>query len=216
MKYGLVGHTGRMGKEISSLFGRCGHELVFTSDIDGEHLVEPPQVVMDFSRPQALESTIRVCRDNSAALVLGTTGLCESDVEAVRELANSIPVVHSSNFGVGITLLCLMLADYASIFQDWEMEIEEKHHNKKADAPSGTALSLMAAAGRNCPAHSLRLGNLPGDHTVYLANGDELLTFSHRVINRSVLAKGALRAAEFAETTAKGYYTFQDVLRAVR
>jgi 4-hydroxy-tetrahydrodipicolinate reductase len=216
MKYGIIGHSGRMGGEISSLFGRRGHKLVLTMDEEGEESSDAPEVVLDFSRPEALISTIRICRKHGAPLVLGTTGLTERETDAVRELAAHVPVVHSSNFGVGINILGMILADYASVLGDWEMEMEEMHHNKKADAPSGTALWLMASAGRRCPAHSVRLGNLPGDHTVYFANGDEMLSFSHRVINRSVLAVGALRAAEFALGAKTGHYNFQDVLKSMK
>jgi 4-hydroxy-tetrahydrodipicolinate reductase len=213
MKYGIVGHTGRMGAEIAALFGGLGHELVLTADENGEHASGVPGVVLDFSRPSALGATIRICRERASALVLGTTGLSDEDLEAVRGLAGSVPVVHSSNFGAGVNILAMILSDYAGILRDWGMEMEEMHHDKKADAPSGTALLLMEAAGRKCPTHSVRLGNLPGDHTVYFADGDELLTFSHRVINRGLLARGALRAAEFALSAKAGYYTFRDVLR---
>ncbi|MDR1916929.1 MAG: 4-hydroxy-tetrahydrodipicolinate reductase [Synergistaceae bacterium] len=213
MKYALVGYTGRMGAEITSLFGASGHELVMTVDENGGASRGVPQIVLDFSRPSALESTLRICREHTAALVLGTTGLSSEDMSAVREMSRLVPVVYSANYGVGINILMMMLSDYSEILSDWEMEMEEMHHNKKIDAPSGTALALMDALGRKCPAHSVRLGNLPGDHTVYLANSDELLTFTHRTINRSALSRGALLAAEFAISAGKGYYNFQDVLR---
>jgi 4-hydroxy-tetrahydrodipicolinate reductase len=216
MKYALVGYTGRMGAEIIPLFGSKGHELVATLDENGGESRGAPEVVVDFSRPSALPSTLSLCREHSSALVLGTTGLSPEDAESVRGLSCEVPVVYSPNYGVGINILSMILADYSKALSGWEMEIEEMHHNKKVDAPSGTALALMDAAGRRCPAHSLRMGNLPGDHSVYFANEDELLTFTHRAINRSVLSRGALLAAEFAVSSDKGYYTFQDVLRRLK
>lgn len=216
MRYGLVGYSGRMGREIAALFGEAGHELAATLDEGGRRVDASPEVVVDFSLPSALPATLEMCREHGSALVIGTTGFSAEDESAIRELGANVPVVHSSNFGPGVNLLAMIMEDYAKIFADWEMEIEEIHHNKKRDAPSGTAIMLMRAAGRNennCPWHSLRLGNIPGDHTVFLSNGDELMTLSHRTVNRGALARGALTAAEFAAGAEPGYYTFRDVLR---
>ncbi len=216
MRYGLIGYTGRMGKELSTLLSENGHELVLTVDENEEHVAGAPQVILDFSLPGALAATLRHCREHGSALVIGTTGFSDSQLAQIRELAQSRAVVHSSNFGIGINILAMILKDYSQMLSDWEVEIEETHHNQKKDAPSGTALMLMAATGRTCPAHSLRLGNLPGDHTVHFARTDELLTFTHRIVNRGLLARGAFQAAEFALTAKPGYYTFQDVLATKR
>lgn len=216
MRYGIVGYSGRMGMEISSLFDALGHDLVLAVDENVETVTGNPEVVLAFSLPPALPATLRLCRVYGSSLILGTTGLSDNDLAEVRSFSESRPVVHSSNFGIGINILSMILGDYARMLGDWEVEIEEIHHNQKKDAPSGTALMLMEAVGRECPTHSLRMGNLPGDHAVYFARPDELLCFSHRIVNRSLLSRGALRAAEFALSAPKGYYTFQDVLRAGR
>lgn len=216
MNYGVIGCSGRMGREIQATFGESGHRAVLLADENGCHVEAPPQVIVDFSLPGALPQTLRMCREYRAALVLGTTGFSPSDIAEVRALGRECAVVHSSNFGVGINLMAMILSDYAGLLSDWEIEIEETHHNKKRDAPSGTALMLMEATGRTAPTHSLRLGNIPGDHTVHFANGDEILSMSHRIVNRSLLSRGALRAAVFAENAAPGYYNFQDVLRSER
>ena len=214
MKYGIVGHSGRMGQEVAAAFGAAGHKLVLTVDENGGELLGEPQVIVDFSRAEALATTLGLCEKHGAALVLGTTALSETQQADVRALAQSRAVVQSANFGPGINLLAMILRDYKEMLGDWTMEIVEAHHDKKVDAPSGTALLLMEPTGRTCPIHSLRMGNLPGDHTVCFSNGDELLAFSHRIVNRAMLAAGALRAAEFAATAEPGYYPFQDVLRA--
>ncbi len=216
MRYGIVGASGRMGREIAALFERAGHELVLAVDEHGMREDGTPQLVVDFSLPPALPTTLELCRRFGAALVIGTTGFDEAEKKRIRALSEECAVVYSANFGIGINLLAMILADYADLFADWELEIVEAHHNRKKDAPSGTALMLMEATGRTCPTHALRLGNLPGDHAVVYGREDELLTFSHRIVNRSLLAVGALRAAEFAHGAAKGWYTFQDVLRAAR
>lgn len=206
-----------MGREVKLAFEAAGHELVLTADEDGRRVDTRPDVVVDFSLPAALSGTVELCREYGASLVIGTTGLPEEGVRKLRELGETNAVVHSSNFGPGVNVLAMILEDYSKIFSGWEMEVEEIHHNKKRDAPSGTAIMLMEAAGRgteNCPWHSLRLGNVPGDHSVYLCNGDELMTFTHRTVDRRALAGGALIAAEFAENALPGYYTFRDVLRS--
>lgn len=213
MRYGIIGYSGRMGREIAALFSEAGHELVLTADAASENITGQPQVIIDFSLPSALASTLRYCRNYGSALVLGTTGLSDEQASEVRELAKKVPVVHSANFSIGINILAMILQDYGNMLSDWDLEIEEAHHNKKKDAPSGTAIMLMKATGRDCPTHSLRLGNLPGDHTVHYAHGDEMLAFTHRAVNRAMFAAGALKAAEFAAGAQAGYYNFQDVLR---
>lgn len=202
-----------MGRELAAIFAEAGHELTLTADAGGENIQDAPRVLLDFSLPAAWPVTSKLCRRYNAALILGTTGYSKSQQSEVRRLAEIVPLVQSSNFGIGINILAMILRDYNRMFSDWDMEIEEAHHNKKKDMPSGTALMLMNAAGRDCPAHSLRLGNLPGDHTAHYALGDELLSFTHRAVNRAIFARGALKAAEFAAEAQKGYYNFQDVLR---
>lgn len=216
MLYGIVGYSGQMGRELAALFENSGHQLVLEVDAESEKVQGSPQVIVDFSLPSAWPSTLRLCREYGSALVLGTTGLSEAQAREARELAARAVVVHSSNYGVGTNLLAMILQNYAPMLADWEMEVVEAHHNRKKDAPSGTAKMLMQAAGRDCPTHSLRLGNLPGDHSVCFALGDEALTFTHHAINRTMFARGAMRAAEFAIGAAPGYYSFQDVLRAAR
>lgn len=214
MRYGIVGYSGRMGRELEALLGKAGHELVLTVDLNGCNIMGTPQVILDFSLPSAWASTVRLCGEHNAALVLGTTGFSEAQLNEVRGLAETVPVVHSSNFGLGTNVLAMILRDYSDMLSGWDMEITEAHHNRKKDAPSGTAKMLMSAAGRTCPTHSPRLGNLPGDHTVCFALEDELLSFTHRAISRTMFARGAVKAAEFACGTVPGYYSFRDVLKA--
>jgi 4-hydroxy-tetrahydrodipicolinate reductase len=157
--------------------------------------------------------TLAICARHKAALVIGTTALGEDDFAALREYGKSAPVVQSYNFATGVNVLKMILRDYAALFDGWDLEIVESHHNKKKDAPSGTAVLLRDAAGRDCPTHSLRLGGVPGDHAVVYANDGEVVTFSHRAIARNVFAIGTLRAALFAASAPPGFYTFEDVLK---
>ena len=216
MRFGVVGSSGRMGCEVICIFGEAGHELVLSVDEASRDITGTPEVILDFSLPAGLQASIALAREYGCALVVGSTGLSDEQVGELRRLGASCAVVHSSNFGIGINLLSMILEDYRGQFADWDMEIVETHHDKKRDAPSGSALMLADATGRDFPAgrmHSLRLGNLPGDHAVHLSNGDELIVLSHRLVSRAALAAGALRAAEFARSAPAGYYTFRDVLR---
>lgn len=210
MRYGLVGASGRMGGEIRKAF--AAHELTFSLDVGGETHDAPPQVLVDFSLPAAFPSTIAAARRFACPLVIGTTGLSAEHLAELRILGEQVAVVQSFNFATGVTLLKMMLREFAPLFSDWDAEISETHHNKKKDAPSGTAILLREATGRDCPTHSLRLGGIPGDHTVCYANEGEVLTLTHRALSRSVFALGALKAAEFAVSAAPGFYSFEEVL----
>jgi 4-hydroxy-tetrahydrodipicolinate reductase len=210
MRYGVVGSNGRMGQELLKVF--AAHECVYAADVDGVRETGAPQVVLDFSTPKALPVTIGACERFRAACVVGTTALGDGDLAALRDLATRVPVVQSFNFSQGVTILKMMLRSFAPLLAGWDAEIVETHHNKKKDAPSGTAILLGKAVGRDCPTHSLRLGGVPGDHSVVFANDGEVLELSHRAISRSVFALGALRAAEFALRAKPGYYTFEEVI----
>jgi 4-hydroxy-tetrahydrodipicolinate reductase len=216
IKYGIVGYSGRMGQEIAGLFAREGHELTLTSRLAKVECRGTPNVLVDFSSHTALPGTVELCRTHGAALVVGTTALQEEHFALLKDLAEEVAVVQSFNFATGVNVLKMILRDYAPLLSDWDLEIEETHHNKKKDAPSGTAILLRDAAGRDFPPpiHSLRLGGVPGDHSVHFANDGEVLTFTHRALARNVFALGALRAALFAVDAEKGLYTFEDVLKS--
>ena len=214
MKYGLIGASGRMGGEIQKAF--ASHELCFAMDINGETATGVPEVLVDFSSPGALGATLAAVRRFSCALVLGTTALSPDQLGDVKALGGSVPVVQSFNFAAGVTLLKMILREFGPLFPDWDVEIAEIHHNKKKDAPSGTAILLRDALGRTCPTHSFRMGGIPGDHSVIFANEGEVLTLTHRALSRNVFALGALRAAEFARTAGPGFYTFEEVLSCGR
>ena len=214
MRYGLVGASGRMGGEIRKAF--AAHELCFALDMNGETSTGAPEALVDFSLPAAFAGTLEIVRRFSCPLVIGTTGLSAEQLGALKSLGESVAVVQSFNFAAGVTLMKMMLRDFAPLFADWDIEICETHHNKKKDAPSGTAILLRDATGRDCPAHSLRMGGVPGDHTVFFANEGEVLSLTHRAISRGVFALGALKAAEFAVGATPGFYTFEEVLSCGR
>lgn len=211
--YGVVGSTGRMGLEV---IAACGGKPVLRVWDAGEECDASPRVIFDFSAAAVLPHTIELCRAHHAALVVGTTALKQEHFALLRELGEEVTVVQSFNYSVGVALLAMMLHDYGPLMADWDAEIVEAHHNKKKDAPSGTAILLRDALGRDVPMHSLRVGGLPGDHAAVFGNEGETLTLTHHAISRSVFAIGAVKAARFALTREKGFYTFADVIRAAK
>ncbi len=197
------------------------------------------EVLMDFSAPENAVKNARLAKSFGTALLVGTTGLDEKQTAAVREAAESVPVMHPPNFSLGVNLMFKLAAEAARVLgDDYNIEIVETHHNQKVDAPSGTALGLArAVAGplgrdlqkdlvhgrsgkpgkrttREIGMHALRLGAIPGDHTIYFANDFECVSISHRAESRDVFASGALRAAKWLRGRKPGYYSMQDMLFA--
>ena len=211
--YGVVGFTGRMGGEIVAA---CGGTPVLRVWDAGEECDSAPRVIFDFSSYKVLPRTVELCRAHHAALVIGTTALKDEHFAQLLTLGEEVPVVQSFNFSIGVALMAMMLHDYGPLLADWDAEIFEAHHNKKKDAPSGTAILLGKALGRDVPMHSFRLGGLPGDHTAIFGNDGETLSITHHAISRSVFAIGAVKAAQFALTQEKGFFTFADVVRAAK
>ncbi len=212
MNFGLVGSSGRMGKEIIETFEEAGHLAVLRLDLDGEKIEGTPDVMIDFSRPEALDKTLGACERYGCPLVIGTTALGEKDMKRLKALSEKVPIVQSYNFSIGINVMLGMLEEFSSMMSDWDAEIIETHHNLKKDKPSGTAIMMKKAVKRDIPAHSLRIGGVPGDHSVVFANEGEILEISHRAISRKVFAIGALRAVNWIVGKKPGLYAFGEVI----
>ena len=222
MNYGIIGYSGRMGHEIISVFNASGHIPALLADERGIQLEnEKPQVIINFALPDSVNNTAELCGKYKSPLVIGTTGLKNEHMESLKKLSAEVPVIQSYNFATGINVLKIILRDFSLMLGDWDAEIVEVHHNKKKDAPSGTAILLRDAmlAGdskrKECGIHSLRIGGVPGDHIVNFSNEGEVLTFSHRAISRTVFALGALKAAEFALNAKPGLYSYEEVLKKI-
>lgn len=211
MRYGLIGSSGRMGKEIIETFK--GHDLVLEVSDTGIFRHGEPEIIIDFSNREALKTAIEMAYQFGAGIVTGTTALNQSDIVDLRRLAEKVPVVQSFNFSTGINLLRMILKEYSSLLEEFEAEIIEVHHSAKKDAPSGTAIMLKESVGRDLPIHSVRTGGIPGDHRVFFANEGEVIEISHRVISRKVFAIGALKAAMFCAERENGFYSYEEVVR---
>ncbi|AEH50194.1 4-hydroxy-tetrahydrodipicolinate reductase [Pseudothermotoga thermarum] len=212
MRYGLVGYKGKMGKELQQVFLEDGHELVVKVDVNEREITARPDVILDFSSPSALQTTISLAKEFNCAVVVGTTGLSQQQLQELKMLGEIVPVVYSANFSIGIDLVKRILAFIKDQLEGWDIWILEAHHNQKKDAPSGTALALKNIIGKDVPTLSIRAGGIPGDHTVILANSGEVVEIHHRAISRRTFALGALKAAKFAVNASRGFYSFSEVL----
>lgn len=198
----LVGAAGRMGKEIENVAAQAGYAI--DTKIDGlkdwkTAEAKSIDVVIDFSSPDGLDGALAWCLKNRKPLVSGSTGLSAKQRKALANAAKKIPVLYSGNMSLGIAVFSAMIK-YLGAVKDWDFQIEEIHHDQKKDRPSGTALllqdKLTEVAGPEVPAPlSLRGGGVPGIHTLWAMGPEETLTITHTAFNRTVFARGALRAA---------------------
>ena len=194
--------------------------------------------VIDFSHPAALAPLLDFCTERGLPVVLATTGYSEEQLRQIDEAANTIPVFRSANMSLGINVLVDLIKRAAALLgEDFDVEIEERHHRRKLDAPSGTALMLADAAasalpyepeyvydrhsvrkprdGREIGISSLRGGTIVGDHTVVFAGRDEVIELSHHAASREVFAAGAVKAAKFlAGMGTPGLYDMSDLIAA--
>ena len=234
----LCGANGAMGKLID---GILGDEVVGRVSIDGENGVPKTfaelrnvnaDMVIDFSHHTAVADVLDYAKANGCAAVIGTTGHTAGEKELIYAAAREIPVFYSGNMSLGIAVLCRLARQAAAYFPDADIEIVEIHHNRKVDAPSGTAHMLFDAikavrpeAVEHCGRagegkrtkeeigiSSLRLGSVVGVHEVHIHTGSQHLTLKHEAVTRAMLAEGAVDAARFMVGKAAGLYNMESIL----
>lgn len=191
----------------------------------------PVDVVIDFSNPANLDMLIDYCSTNNCPAVIATTGFTEEQKALIAGLSRRVPVVFAANFSLGITVMRRVLAEIAPILEgSFDMEVIEKHHNKKLDSPSGTAKMLVAALnpdhvyeevngregnrkrGKEIGIHAVRGGTIAGEHEVIFAGEDEILEIKHTAGSKKIFAAGAVTAARFTQTAEPGLYDMENVL----
>lgn len=212
IKYGIIGASGKMGIEIQNVFSEAGHESVFKFDLGGELKDGKPELLIDFSLPAALDSTVHYAETFKVPVIIGTTGLVGHQIKKIKLLSRNIPVVFSQNFSVGIQLLLKCIEAIKDDIKEWDIELEEIHHRFKKDQPSGTAIMIKETIDDNIPISSLRLGNIPGIHTVMFGSLGEILKIEHNVQSRRAFAEGVLKSASFIIKKKNGFYSFRDVI----
>jgi 4-hydroxy-tetrahydrodipicolinate reductase len=235
----LLGAKGRMGQAIAAAAEKADVEITAALDLgdDVTKHIGACDVVIDFSNPSATDALARACRDAKKPAVIGTTGHSEKERGLIEQMAKSVSVVFSPNFSVGVNALFWLTRKAAQMLgEDFDLEVTEMHHRLKKDAPSGTAKKLAEIlcevrqldynknvrhgreglvgerSTKEIGVHSMRGGDVVGDHTVTFAAAGERLELTHKAASRETFAAGALRAARWIVGQPPGLYTMQDVL----
>ncbi len=241
---GCNGHMGRVVAEICAADPQvnvvAGFDVLGSSDRDFPVYTAPDQftgeadAVIDFSHPSALTPLLSFCKNRSVAAVLATTGYSPEQLAEIDEAAKSVPIFRSANMSLGINVVVELIKKAAAILDGYDIEIVERHHNRKVDAPSGTALMLADAAASSLPyepdyvyeRHSVRHprdkreigisavrgGTIVGDHEVIFAGRDEVIELHHHAASREIFASGAVKAAKFISGKASGLYSMADLV----
>lgn len=215
----LVGAAGRMGQAIATAAQSPG-VLIIPIDIGDaiEASIADCDVVVDFSQPDATERNCAVAVAHGKPLVIGTTGQSPAQFRLIQDASKKVPVLLAANFSTGVNTLFWLTRKAAELLGDnFDLEIIETHHHLKKDAPSGTAKRLAEILKEARPAsevgvHSLRAGDVVGDHTVIFAAAGERLELTHKASSRETFALGALRAGRWVLGKPPGLYHMEDVL----
>ncbi len=252
LKIIISGSNGHMGQNVARLCKQYNDiDIVAGFDINNEQVAEVPvfirpsdfsgsvDVVIDFSSSKALEPLLEFCVSRNTPVVICTTGYSDAQKAEIKKASESIPVFMSANMSLGINLLASLIKKAAAVLgEDYDVEIVEKHHNRKLDAPSGTALLLADALSDALPYESeyvysrnsvrqprgkheigissVRGGTITGEHEVLFAGTDEVIELKHTVYSRDVFGVGAIRAARFlSKCSEPGLYDMNDVIASI-
>ena len=224
------------GLDLGTLVGFNPIDKILTDNFSS--IFEETDVIIDFTVPEASILHVEKAATHKIPIVIGTTGFSNEQFDIIKSFSTIIPIVYSANFSIGITIMKKLISDATkNLGPDWEIEIFEVHHNKKIDAPSGTALLMGSAAalarGKNLDDLKqlsrqgitgkrkkdeigfsvVRGGNVVGEHSIKFFNGDERLEINHVANNRSIFAKGAIRSALWALNQNPGFFTLDHVLK---
>ena len=212
---GVFGFSGRLGREVVSLFEENGYKLVFSKDDKDEIRKEGPNLLIDCSLSSAFDKNLKIVEEFEVPLILATTGLSVEQFEHLKLLSEKIPVVQSNNYSYGVQVLLNLVKSAEEKLNNWDIEITETHHRFKKDKPSGTAKMIRNIIKKeNVNISSLRLGNVFGDHTVKFGGLGEIITISHSATSRRTFAEGIFKSAEFILQKENGIYSFSDVVNS--
>lgn len=195
-----------------------------------------PDVILDFSRPDTLDDLISYGKSNNIPIVLCTTGYSDDQLQKISDTSKEIPMFRSANMSIGINVIANVLKNISKLmYENFDIEIVEKHHNQKVDSPSGTALLLADAIKDSIPddinyiygregiskkkhneigIHAVRGGSIVGEHDVIFAGSGETIEIKHTAISREVFAIGALKACIFMNGKPSGMYSMNDVINS--
>lgn len=244
----ICGANGKMGKTIyNCISAREDCKVIAGIDINTEQyadfpiidspskLPEKPDVIIDYSNPASLDGLLEYCLSTGTPIVLATTGYSDEQINKIKSAAEQIPVFFTFNMSLGINLLVQLAKKAASVLGDqFDIEIVEKHHNQKIDAPSGTAIMLANAINETLDnkyhyvydrhsqrkkrdkneigMHAIRGGTIVGEHDVIFAGHDEVITLSHSAASKSVFAEGSINAAIYLSDKSAGLYDMSSLV----
>ena len=232
----LIAGYGKMGHMVEEMARQKGWEILAalsSSDAGELQTLEKADVAVDFSHPAMLEPLATYIRRTGTPLVSGTTGYSEEQMDSLRQLGESAAILYSANYSLGVALFRQILEKFGpALLANFDVELVEKHHNQKMDAPSGTAKMLANAldpeqqlrrvSGREglCGARgrdemgmfAVRGGTVAGEHTLYFFGEDETLSITHSAASRRIFAAGAVKAAALMTGKSPGFYSLDDIL----
>ena len=244
----INGADGKMGNELLSVINdQEGFEVVCGVDREAndkkefpiysniEDIKEKVDVIIDFSVPVATFKILKYAVNNKVPIVIATTGFTKEEIEQIEEFSKEIPIFRSSNMSLDINLMAKIVQEVAKVLTNTDIEIVETHHNRKIDAPSGTAILLANAINdvlkdkktytfdrmqkrearkkNEIGFSSIRGGNIVGEHSVKFFGENEELEITHKAYSRQVFAEGALKAAEFIVKQNAGLYDMNDIVK---
>ena len=251
LKIILAGANGKMGQVITRLVSDMDDACIVAGvDINDSvandypvysdifDINEQADVIVDFSHPMCLESILKYARKNKMPAVIATTGLGENHKEFINEAAKEIAIFFSANMSLGVNLIIDLAKRAAKLLEgDFDIEIVERHHRQKIDAPSGTALAIadeLSSVLTQTPAyvydrhsqrkkrsnteiglHSVRGGTIVGDHEIIFAGTDEVIEIAHHASSKEVFAVGSVRAAHFIYNKKAGMYNMTDLVSSL-
>ena len=241
----ISGYSGSMGKvltkcanEDSELEIVCGAskddlDVPFKTYHKMSEVEELADVIIDFSHHSTIEDTLSYAIKTKTPIVIATTGFNDEELTKIKKASNIIPIFHSSNMSLGVNVLVKLVKEAAKSLNGFDIEIIEKHHNKKLDAPSGTAVMIANGVKEVLPdseyiygrhgrsdkrssneigIHAIRGGTIVGEHTTIFAGHDEVVEIKHTAQSKDIFAKGAIAAAKFLVKQEAGYYNMNNML----
>lgn len=241
----INGYSGSMGKvltkcvnEDSELQLVCGAsrdelDVPFKTYLKMSYVEETANVIIDFSHHSTINDVLDYATKTKTPLVIATTGFNKEELGKIKEASSIIPIFHSSNMSLGVNVLVKLVKEAAKALNGFNIEIIEKHHNKKLDSPSGTAVMIANGIKEVLPdteciygrhgrsekrssnevgIHAIRGGTIVGEHTTIFAGHDEIVEIKHTAQSKDIFAKGAIAAAKFLVNQEAGYYNMNNML----
>ena len=242
----ISGYSGSMGKvltkcvnEDSELEIVCGVsrdeiDVPFKTYNKMSEVEENADVIIDFSHHSTIDDVLGYATKTKTPLVIATTGFNEDELNRIEDASKIIPIFHSSNMSLGVNVLVKLVKEAAKTLNGFDIEIIEKHHNKKLDSPSGTAVMIANGVKEVLPdsefiygrhgrsdkrnttevgIHAIRGGTIVGEHTTIFAGHDEIVEIKHTAQSKDIFAQGSIAAAKFLVKQEPGYYNMNDMLK---